>query len=129
MALSASAQPGQINVTPLIDVLLVLIIIFMVITPVSPQGLNTSVPQKSDNDTSAPLPSTLVLSIASDLSLTLNQQPLTSADLPARLRTIMASRAQPVLFIAGSRDLEFHTVAEVIDLARGVGLERIALLP
>lgn len=130
MAFTASQQPGQINVTPLIDVLLVLIIIFLVITPLAPRGLPAAVPQKPDSaSVSASQPSSLVLAIARDLSLQLNQQPLDRKELPLRLEALVAAHAQPVLFIAGDRELEFRAVAEIIDVARAAGMDRIALMP
>lgn len=129
MAFSNAQQPGQINVTPLIDVLLVLIIIFLVITPKAPTGLPAAVPQKSDSPAAVAPTAPLVLAIAEDRSLQLNQQAVSREELPDRLASIAASRAQPVLFLTAYRDLEFRAVAEVIDVARAAGLERVALMP
>lgn len=127
---SSSSVTPSLNVTPLIDILLVLIIIFMVITPSKPQGLKTAVPQLPETtEQTAPQPRTLVLSVAADLTVRLNRELVSRVDLPGRLRAWAAGQAEPVLFVDGDRSLEFGAVAEVMDTARGAGVERMALLP
>lgn len=122
---------SQINITPLIDVLLVLIVIFMVITPVTPTGMNTEIPQpalKAEMPAKQPL-GQLVLSVDSGGQITLNRKAVKStAELSAELQDIFKTRADRTIFVHGSRDLEFNDVVRVIDAAIGGGATRIGLL-
>jgi biopolymer transport protein ExbD len=130
MSLGGNAgQKAQINVTPMIDVLLVLIIIFMVITPLAPTGLKTLVPQPAQAEATQPAPSDdVVVSVGADRSIRLNQQPVELANLQSRLADLFKRAPSHVLFVRGDRSLEFRDIAAVIDVARGAGLERIALM-
>jgi biopolymer transport protein TolR len=120
---------AEINVTPMIDVLLVLIIIFMIITPLSPTGLRTLIPQ-------APLPgkeqlvrfNDIVITVERDKTVLLNRERVDMAGLPARLARIVHARGNDVIFVRGDKDLDFRDVAGVIDIANGVGLSRVALM-
>ncbi len=118
---------AEINVTPMIDVLLVLLIIFMVVAPVLPKGLNTLVPQPAAGD--QPLrPLDLVVQVVGPGVVELNQQPMSLAELNRQLRRIVERRGDAVVFVRGGRDLEYRDVAEVIDLARGAGIVRVGLM-
>src|SRR5438034_7360989 len=130
MAVGGSCGPqADINMTPMIDVLLVLIIIFMVITPLTPKGLEALVPQpaqpnqKSDSDQR-----TVVISIAKDKSLMINNEASDEAKLGPRLEEIFKTRAERVVFVKGDPDLEFQSVAKVIDIAKGVGIDKVGLM-
>ena len=130
MAVGGSGGPkADINMTPMIDVLLVLIIIFMVITPLTPKGLEALVPQpappnqKSDSDQR-----TVVVSVAKDKSLMINQEATDEARLGPRLEEIFKTRAERVVFVKGDPDLEFQAVAKVIDIAKGVGIDKVGLM-
>ena len=129
MAMTTSRNAAQMNVTPLIDVLLVLLIIFMVITPTQSLGLAALVPQPGlDQDRREPVPSTIVLAIDQHENLTLNSQPVMLDELQRRLREIFANRALKVIFLKGASEIEFARVANLIDIAKGSGIDHIALL-
>ena len=127
--MTTSRNTAQINVTPLIDVLLVLLIIFMVITPTQSLGLVADVPQPVlDQDRREPVPSTIVLAIDQYEKLTLNSQPVILEELPGRLREIFARRVLKVIFLKGANDIEFARIANLIDVAKGSGIDHVALL-
>jgi len=120
---------ADINMTPMIDVLLVLIIIFMVITPLTPKGLEAIVPQPAQpNQNSDADQRTVVISINKDKSLMINTEVTDEAKLGPRLDEIFKTRAERVVFVKGDPDLEFGIVAKVIDIAKGVGIDKVGLM-
>ncbi len=126
MAIGARSK-AEINITPMIDVLLVLIIIFMVITPLTPAGLRTLIPQLPDaarNESS----NDIVVSVEPDGSIRLNAERIQLLALYERLSQIYRARGDMVLFVRGDERLEFRQIAAVIDIAKGAGLQRVALM-
>jgi biopolymer transport protein TolR len=129
MQIGSNKTTAVINVTPMIDILLVMIIVFMLLQPPKSMGLKSDVPQlATDNQPAAPNPLNLVLRIQKDRSMDINSQPVVMADLHERLRTLFAVRPDGVLFLNGDPELDFEDVAMVIDVAHGAGVDRIGVL-
>ena len=116
---------SDINVTPLIDVLLVLLIIFMIVAPTPPRALDTALPEKTGPH---PPRGGLVLEVRSD-GFALNTRPIwTTRALEDQLRAAFETRGDHTLLVAASRELRYHRVVEALDVARGAGAERIGML-
>lgn len=123
---------SQINVTPMIDVLLVLLIIFMVIAPVLPRGENARLPQPAKTAATVQPGTPVVLEILKlkngDVSFRINNQDISRVQLVSRLSSIYANRARRVLFLKGDDQLSFNQVAEVIDMGHAAGVDDIGLM-
>ena len=118
---------AEMNVVPLIDILLVLLIIFMVISPRVPAGLPVTLPEASEPSPQRPV-DVVVVQVLHDGSLRINQQPVGWQDLQARLEAIFQWRASRVAFVRGDGALEFGAVARAIDVMRGSGITSVGLM-
>src|SRR5579863_5293388 len=119
MLVGGSGPKAELNVTPLIDVLLVLLIIFMVISPTLSNGLDTLVPQPADQRASSPSDD-ILLTVSANGTVRIGQETVGVADLENRLKAIFKNTADHVVFVRGDKDLDFEQVADVIDIAKGV---------
>ena len=122
---------ADMNVVPLIDILLVLIIIFMVITPLTPKGLDALVPQPSPPDAQANpdiIAKTVVVQISRGGGVKINQEDSTWEDLGKRLEEIFKTRAEKVAFVKGDDEVLFAEVARAIDIMKASGVEKVGLI-
>ena len=134
MAMNVGQRKGvvsEMNVVPLIDILLVLLIIFMVITPQDSQGLDARIPQPTTEAQSrerAAEDAVVVVQVMADASLRINQQPVPWTALGERLGEIFKSRAERVAFLHGDAHVEFSHIARAIDIMRAAGIDSVGLL-
>jgi len=129
MAMTGGFGKGEMNVTPLIDVLLVLIIIFLVIRPPYPTGFDANAPEEEKSNVPVAPRQDIVLTARDDGTVLLNQERLELANLQIRLREIFKSQANALIFVRGEEGIAYEEVAQVIDLAKGAGIQRFALMP
>lgn len=122
-----SGGQAEMNVTPLIDVLLVLIIIFMIIVPVAPNGENALIPRDAER-TTPERARTVVIRLGNDHSVSINGEPVAWENLKVRLIEIFKERAERVAFVQADPDLEFQSVADAIDVAHSAGVDNVGLM-
>jgi biopolymer transport protein TolR len=133
MSMAVGTKGGamaNINITPYIDILLVLLIIFMVITPIRQLDLDVKVPQNADegNKTAAPDPNVIVVSVGDNVQIQINSEPVTIANLGSKLQEIYSARANKNMFISASPKLPYGDIVKVIDVAKGAGVGDVGLI-
>ena len=134
MAMSGGGATGgltnEINVTPMIDVLLVLLIIFMMVIPMSRKAIDLQLPDPTPDDTnSGPPPSQIVLEVLPGNTFKINTQPVAKADLAKKLKEIYDPRPDKIIFVKGDPAVKYSDVIAAMDVARGAGVKIIATTP
>lgn len=134
MSISAGGGAGggltnEINVTPMIDVLLVLLIIFMLVVPMSRKAIDLQLPDPTENESSETPPPQIVLEVGPNGAYSVNKEPILRANLPKRLKEIYDPRPEKIIFVKGDPKVKYSDVIFAMDVARGAGVKVIGVPP